>query len=77
MAGKPDVLEKCVRFVCGSLVCGVLAVSAALQIVEPRPSSYWVAGGLAIVLIVSMGLMAMKLGDRFWQSTLPRLLWWW
>jgi len=76
LAKKPDALEKAVRFVCGAAVGCVVALAGAPQLLGTSPESYWFAAVVAVVEIVGFGLVAMKLGDRFWQSTIKRILPW-
>ena len=73
MARKPDVLEKTVRFVCGALLGCVLAMSTVLRL---NGLSTWNVAGIAFVVVVGLGLLALKYGDRFWESILVRLLSW-
>ena len=67
----PDTLEKSIRFGCGFLFgCAALVTSTLIYTITSR--EYFAT--LCLVVGLSCGYAAMKLGDRFWVSLFR---WWW
>lgn len=72
MSRPPDAAEKGIRFGCGAIFGLVVGFFTVVKITRMDP-----AMTIAILAIVSLslGLFAMRYGDRFWEAV--RSWWWW
>ncbi len=71
MPSEPDRVEKAIRFGCGALFGLFFGFVAALKFAE---KSYAMPIAIAGVVALVFGLLAMRIGDRFWQS-IRNLFW--
>jgi hypothetical protein len=69
--GRPDRLEKKIRFGCG-FVFGVF--SAALSSFAASLYNGWYLVALLVGIGIIFGFLAMRYGDKFWHSVPD---WWW
>lgn len=67
---EPDSFEKRLRFGCGFLFGGLVALFLIAQEVAAFTGLLWAAVG--VVAVIS-GLVAMRFGDEFWHGILDRL----
>jgi hypothetical protein len=67
MDKKPDREEKVIRFGCGSIFGLFIGLTISLDL-----SGSW-AAPIAIVIAITLGAMAVKHGDRFWEKVAE---WW-
>ena len=70
---RPDALERRLRIGCGS-VFGLMLGGVAGLYWWPTPLGI---AALVVVCVVFCGRMALRLGDRFWTETIPKVLSWW
>ena len=68
-----DRFEFWVRFVCGTLLGGVVGFCIWLQLPEPSPHVWLAFAGLCALF----GLLAGWFGDPFWRVVLSWCAWWW
>ncbi len=73
MASKLDGFEG-VRFGCGAFVGAVLGVIAAIKWLDDIGWARFAAAAAVVMLL--FGWLAMRYGDRFWESA-RHWLWFW
>ena len=69
MNDKPDILEKVIRFFCGAiagLIFGFFYGIRFDQIYDSLLLFYLILG----FIVVLLGFLAMKFGDKFWKNVL-------
>jgi len=72
MKHQPDTQEKVIRFGCGALIGTLFGISVSLWWFDftSKRTILCIAAGIVI-----SGYLAMRLGDRYWES-LSKWLWW-
>jgi hypothetical protein len=70
----PDYEEKAIRFGCG-FVFGLVVIGFGTGL-SLLGRGAW-AAGFAVVGAVICGLLAMHMGERFWDWWRDRRWWWW
>ena len=68
MPETPDTAEKTIRFVCGFLFGLLVGAAVALRATIPDDQACASQVAICISIAVLFGVLAMKKGDRFWQS---------
>jgi hypothetical protein len=69
----PDAFEKGIRFGCGFVFGGLLALGAGLTWALANSLHLFAA---AILIATAFGVGALHYGDAFWERV-SRWLWWW
>jgi len=68
---NPDNFEKTLRFGCGGMVGVILGFSIVYHFIGTK---WWMI--FILIGIVVCGSLAMKYGDRFWDSLGDWIKWW-
>ena len=78
MDKKPDREEKVIRFGCGSIFGLLIGLTIALKLSWGlfRTCSWAVAIPIAIAITITLGAIAVKHVDRFWEKIADWTPWW-
>jgi hypothetical protein len=70
---QPDKAEKQIRFGCGFLIGVVVGLGS---MIAWSITNGWYFAAIVGAIALMCGFLAMRYGDEFWHSFLPKLWWW-